>query len=140
MTKEEREAFDKNWAEQAEKNVAALAAAWIKDNQPAAGENGAVCGAEGLCPEGQCCGYSVPKPDDNTIVFDSAADAGKAAGDLLTGITGIDGLGDEAAKQSAAAVSGGLAAMGGLLDLAGSIAGRLPQEGEISNVCIKSSS
>jgi len=67
MTKEEREAFDKTWADQGKKNKAALAAAWIKDNAPAAGSNGAACGAEGVCPEGQCCGYSVPKPDDGTI-------------------------------------------------------------------------
>ena len=112
MTKEEREAFDKNWADQAEKNVAALAAAWIKDNQPAAGENGAACGEEGACPDGQCCGYSVPKPKQKTITLESNSDNGKAA--------------DES----------GVAAIGGLLDLAGA----LPVEGEIKNICIKSSS
>lgn len=52
MTKEEREAFDKTWADQDKKNKAALAAAWIKENPVAAGENGAKCGENGACAEG----------------------------------------------------------------------------------------
>lgn len=117
--------------------MSALAAAFLKANPVAAGENGAACGAEGMCPEGQCCGYSVPKPEDGTIVFDTASDAADAAGDLLGGLASLGG------EEAASAVSGltsGLSALGGLADMASSVVGRVPVEGELSNVCVKSAS
>lgn len=62
MTKEEREEWANNFAATAEKNASALAAAWIKENAPEEGEEGAECSASGAkCGEGQCCGTSTPK-------------------------------------------------------------------------------
>merc|ERR1719453_707420 len=111
MTADERKKFATDFEETAKKNIGTMVKAWLEANKPAAGENGATCGEEGACPEGQCCGYSVPyeKPADGTIVFDSASDAADAAG----------ALGGEEVSSQLGGISAGLSMLGGAADLIG---------------------
>jgi len=67
MTKEERESFNESWKEKEEKEAVNLAAAWVKENKPSAGENGSACDEEGKCGDGMCCGVSSPKESDTGL-------------------------------------------------------------------------
>lgn len=59
MSAEERLAFEKARKDQVSALESSLAAAWIKDHAPSAGEAGSSCAGELKCTfEGHCCGKS----------------------------------------------------------------------------------
>jgi len=95
MTKEERTAWAENFAEQAEKNASALAAAWIKENEPEAGKEGGQCNASGMkCEAGQCCGTSTPKGNADGVTDGEMTNICVVSADQKTGAY-TDGLGRE---------------------------------------------
>ena len=136
MSKEERTKFEEAWVAKGQKAEAALAAAWLKTNKPAAGAEGGACGNDkdgkqimmkdkagaevpAVCAAGSCCGYSIPeatwkKMESEKSAVDKAADKAQAEADKATG---------------------GLASAG--LDLLSSISGtkRTPVEGELTGIC-----
>lgn len=59
MTDEDRQAWKAAYNTQREKDGAALVALSVDEAGPKEGEDGAECGANGQCPVGSCCGFSV---------------------------------------------------------------------------------
>jgi len=63
MTPTEREAFTTARKADVAKEKSSLAAAWLKNNRPASGKDGAVC-LQNKCSDKQCCGTSKPAAAD----------------------------------------------------------------------------
>lgn len=53
MDQEEREAFDGEWEEKVAREKSGLAAAWVKENAPEAGEEGSACEGGSAKSEGE---------------------------------------------------------------------------------------
>lgn len=97
MDDDEREAFNTNWDEEQQAKKSALAAAWVKENMPGAGEEGSACdggstdssndsmvdallgeqgGTYGKCTtETQCCGDSTQTDDDTNKLENVCVDS-----------------------------------------------------------------